>query len=358
MVEKQPKLKQTSIKIFIIVLLSAAVLMATKSCRPDPVWGQTLTEPCKVTFVAGLSDMLNDLDAADVVVDMYPVTESMSIDDMNNLSYAMKTQFASLLLDEIEDTDGWIQAAEAAAQIVATADGELDKTTVPVNVQAEMQAGVYLLVPRSSFLTDKSEYFREVVNNKGENSIASVAQSQRYEYLYPPQMLVLPTKEAFREEVNTGNPSPWLTEVSIRLKPDRTYIMGSLQIVKKTEQFQSEQSELFVFSIEAFLVENGETLHVFSDVAATTIAGNGESVISFVKKIPIGSTVLVTETHSGANAKLKDDVQTKTTEITAGETASVEFINVPKETNKDTQGILNVFEYKSGRGWDFDHSDG
>ena len=90
-----------------------------------------------------------------------------------------------------------------------------------------MEAGLYLIIARGSDLTKVEDYKIEVTQKDeamGEDitRLATIANSHKNTYLFAPQLVSLPTKEADSDGViNTANPGEWVYDLVVNLKPEQ-----------------------------------------------------------------------------------------------------------------------------------------
>lgn len=344
-ISKKSKFKHV-FRTFILVLLFI-LLAETESCQPDTAWGEVPYELCSVTFLSGGADLMDDLQKADVILDIYQVASLLQESTLLEFQYQVLPSFDNVDLSNIESKDDWITAAATALDnIIADTNNAIVPVTYDADGTYTMNAGVYLIVPHSRALTDKREYLQEITDDAGDSYYVSIASTDDCDYLYTPQMLVIPNLIQ-----DQNGHIEWNDQLTIVLKPNPFYHTGDLIIIKNTEGFQSSDAQTFVFQVEAYLTENEKAEHVFSDTVSAQIAGNGQQTIEIPKRIPVGAEVTVTEIYHGANAKPKNGVSERQTVIQQDIPAVVEFTNIPTDTHTEENVIVNTFQFSSTEGW-------
>ncbi len=206
-------------------------------------------------------------------------------------------------------------------------------------------SGLYLLIARGS---DVEDYVRMVADDAGNETVVTVAQSERHVYTFAPELVALPGKAADDSgAVNTANPGEWLYDLTVQMKPEQSLRMGQLEIVKTLLSYETSAPATFVFHVEAVL--DGEK--VYDQVVSATFTAAGEERI-LIDDIPVGAEVTVTEVYSGASYELTTD-GTQRTVIAAEDTAEVGFTNTYNRKKRTGYGITNHFTYGED-GWQWE----
>lgn len=356
-------MKRKRIRMLTMVLAAAfsmtLVLPMVGSAAQDTV---DLDRRCSLTVhpVNDDSDYAEDLQKADVVADLYKVGDAVGNDGYDGYYYAVTGIYQELpteylqkitdpaLIAEVTPQD-WDALSAAAARLALLEAGESEtgeapdnglvvtgaRTGVPVS---DLDPGLYLLVARGADLTNPESYITTVTDEEGTEHLVTVAYSEQNGYTFAPALVAVPAKDSFEGEVNTGNPGPWVYDLSVYLKPEQIPY-GSLRIIKDLLEFESSEAATFVFQVEAEL--NGR--NVYSDVAAFNFTQAGQQEV-LIEKLPVGAVVTVTEIYSGSHY-IQTGVTPGPVTITATDIATVEFSNTYDERRTGGHGIINRFSY-------------
>ena len=162
--------------------------------------------------------------------------------------------------------------------------------------------GMYILVPHGSDLTEKKDYVKSVTVNTtdgttGNKKLVSMAHSTMHEYLFTPQLIFVPTKDAVDDIIATWNPGDWLPELTVSLKSEQKPRLGDLKLVKTLTQYAGNKPVVAVFHVEA----KYEDEVVFSDVYMFELNKDTTTqAVTIEKRIPIGAEITVTEMYSSS----------------------------------------------------------
>ena len=269
-----------------------------------------LDKSCSMTIAAiGASaeeDVKADLEGANVVLDVYKVASATAVEGYDTYAYSMEAAYSSFA-DRVADTssmtnDDWRSLANDVATTTLTsgqtfakaADGVAAGTQIP-----DLGAGLYLVIARSADLED---YVDTVIDEEGNETLVTLAQSDKWVYTYAPELISLPTKVDEEGNRSTDIAGDWIYDVTdAAMKPERTERYGTLEITKTLSRKEASSDVTFVFSITA-VDKKGNT--VYDDVAGITFDGTGTKTVTISDKIPAGATVTVTEVYSGASYTL------------------------------------------------------
>ena len=329
--------------------VAAALIAATTiSSLADSI---DLNRNCSMTISAAAanSEYAEDLEAANVVLDVYKVASAVAVEGVDTYAYQVEgayEKYAQTLEDTTDITnDEWKQLANDIAKdtlmggstIAKTVEGAAAGTQI-----GELKAGLYLVVARSEGLDN---YVTTVEDEEGNESVVTLAQSKAYEYTYLPELVSLPTKEPDEDgERRTDTPGDWIYDLTgAYMKPEREDLYGNLIIEKTLDEWESSSPVTFVFKITA--AKRGET--VYSDVAGITFSGPGTQSITIEEKIPAGSEVTVEEIYSGASyTAVSGALQSVVIlPISDEDVASVSFENTYDGGLVPGSGIINTFDY-------------
>lgn len=351
-------MKRKRIRMLTMVLAAALsmtlILPMVGSAAQDVV---DLDRQCSLTVhpVNDDSDYAEDLQKADVVVDLYKVGDAVGNHGYDGYYYEISGIYENLpteylrkltdpvLLPDITPQD-WDALSAAAARLVFYETGEDEdngkvvsgaETDSPIS---DLDAGLYLLIARGAALMNPESYLTTVTDEEGRDHLVTVAYSEQNGYTFAPALVAVPAKDSFEGEVNTGNPGPWVYDLSAYLKPEQIPY-GSLRIIKNLLEFEDSEGATFVFDVEAEL--NGR--NVYSDVVAFNFTQAGQQEV-LIEKIPVGAVVTVRELYSGAHY-IQTGVTPDPVTITAADIATVEFSNTYDERRTGGHGIINRFSY-------------
>lgn len=304
-----------------------------------------------------------DLASANVVVDLYQIAKAVKTPGYDTYQFQAVDGYTGLNLpnsgqDDNKPEESWDEIAQKAAEIALNPDSPktaIEGKTKPAGEKIEaLDPGLYLLVARGKDLTELKDYRIEMkpedsTDEKEPKRIATIANSNQYSYAFLPQLVALPTKDADENgAINTANPTDWISDASVNLKPERKDRYGSLEIVKTLSEYETmegiEESATFVFEVTGR--KDGEVVYSNTDSITFTAAGQ-ESVV--LDRIPVGAEVTVTEVYSGSSYKLTTSGDRKAV-IEAEEVVSVEFENEYDGRRTNGHGIKNHFRYDEEQG--------
>ena len=180
--------------------MAATLVMAVGAGKPmlsgaaGPI---DLTRECSLTVFPEnpkTSAFGEDLEKAKVAVDVYQVAEAEKTPGYDVYSYKLLDDYKDLSIPDKPSAADWQRLAQEAAK--KTLDGE--KTPQVSGKAAEKihlsSGGLYLLIARGEALTDAEAYRIDVKDQDGNltGDIATIANSNGYQYRFPPQLISLP----------------------------------------------------------------------------------------------------------------------------------------------------------------------
>lgn len=261
-----------------------------------------------------------------------------------------------------------------------------------------LDAGLYLLVLRGSNLTDKhlmlpadakpedqedygyvtstekklSDYGPDGTQTKIKH-IATRAFSDKYEFLFEPQLITVPTRVDEKTpsvlQYNTAF-GVWSNELDLNIKAAKEDRAGKIK-VKKTLSYYADLSKdetfepaMFTFDVVATKTEDKNSDIVYRRQVSINIESRdmiGKTEV--LKDLPAGSWAWVTETYQGAHYQVNTQKNTgpfevKADKLVVGEDGvttiqeqpddkiTAEFDNVNTDIHRGGHGIENVFEYQ------------
>lgn len=310
-----------------------------------------------------------DLDGADIVVDVYKVANASKISGYDSYNYAFLESFSGVegaseinakqQSGDLKASD-WQALAQAAAKKVL-GDGSaqnhpqsVEKATTISSVKTTdgglgsgLGTGLYLLIARSSTLTNPEDY-RVVMKGEShtstmDGSVATIANSDNYTYIFAPQLISLPMRDedvrgdnpesengplpGYNDNYMTSDLGSWAYDLNVYLKPVRVDRYGSLEISKKLQVYESEEDVLLPEEggsgpADGSIGQDEKTTFVFKatwtdpdskeqvskvDSLTFPIIKNGEKVYDwqlYMDGIPVGTEVTVEEIYSGASYEI------------------------------------------------------
>lgn len=356
-----------------VLALAACMLLGLTgrgigSAKAEPI---DLDVKCSLTVKPGDENRedLEELEEKNVVIDLYRVAGAKKVPgyDTYTFDFEENSPYGSLEGILQEEQADYRAAAQQAAEI--TLFSETGSPLTPVRSAEsgagieDLDSGLYLLIARDPELTNTEDY---VVRDKSTREITTITYSDRYTYTFLPELIALPSKEAVAMEgdsvVNTANPGPWLTDLTVTLKPQQGPRYGNLNIVKNLSEYvagpEGAETASFVFQVDAYTAnpqENADAVLVYSDVFEAEFDRGGSKTIPVEGLIPVGSYVIVTEVYSGAAYRLEEGQQgTRTVLVPTPDNpapdniATVEFTNVYHGTTTNGGAVTNHFGYNEG----------
>ncbi|MBO5639617.1 MAG: hypothetical protein J5916_06875 [Oscillospiraceae bacterium] len=373
---------------------------------------------------------------ASVQADLYLITEATPVKGYDTYEYKkLEGDFASFqtALDDALETnpsDPDEMASEIATQPLREAS-MLDRFTslaydiaevvladdfsavTPISFKAEkgastfaaggLKAGLYLLVLRGSNLTDKHLMLPEDAEKEEDKEdygyvtetekklsdygpdgtvtkikhIATRAFSDKYEFLFEPQLITVPTRVDEKTQTvlqyNTAY-GVWSNELDLNIKAAKEDRKGKIKVKKTLSDYldlskdETFEPAMFTFDVVATKTDKRDSEELYRKQVSINIEGpDNVGKIEVLKDLPVGSYAWVTETYQGAHYQVNMQKNTGPFEVKAdklvvsekGVTAieeqpaadiTAEFDNVNNDTHRGGHGIENVFTY-DGKTW-------
>lgn len=314
-----------------------------------------LNQECTLTVNAtdpANQEFAEDLNQADVVIDLYKVANAKKVTDYDSYQYELQKDYEALegKIKADMTNEEWHKLGQEAAGIALEGNGTEplvtgaragQEITVDDNGN-KLYAGLYLMVAHGARIQD---YMVPVAREGEEPGIGTVAWSERYIYTFEPELISLP-------EILTGSQLPdgednsysWKYDPTVNLKPERGERYGALELIKTLRSWEGSQKAVFVLQVEALL--NGK--NAYSDVVTIDMSQPGQ-VRRLLEKIPAGAKVTVQELYATPGYHLVSP-QEQTTDIVAGGQTSLEFISEYSGGQHTGQTITNQFTY-NGTQW-------
>lgn len=373
------------------IYLSAALMMLVGACVGKPmVSGAAPADPVDVTKDCSLTvspvdasdpekaDYLTDMEKTHITLELYKVAGAEAVAGYDTYQFVPESAYDGLGLSEYSGlqeltVSEWKVLAQDAARIALSEDSTqqpaaseaIEGVAEATLSGAEMQAGLYLLVARDTNLT-REQYVKTVKVDGADEETASeqeklvtIANSEQYEYMFEPQLVALPTKQADADGViSTANPGPWLYEEHVYLKSGREPRYAPLTIVKTLRTYETVEGTIepvtFVFRVVATLA--GE--EVYNEVTSLTFTepGTGRTTL---ERIPATATVTVTEIYNGLSYTQSvpsgnGPVVLENISAEAGSSNTADFENVYNNNRTHGHGIKNQFVYSAeSGGWEW-----
>lgn len=373
------------------IYLSAALMLFIGACVGKPmVSGAAPADPVDVTELCSLrvspvdasdpekAEYLADMEKAHITLELYKVAGAEEVAGYDTYQFVPESAYEGLGISEYSrlqelGVSDWKALAQDAARIALAEDsaqqpvaseaveGAADATLSGENVQA----GLYLLVARDTNMTHE-QYVKTVQVKEADGTtvaeqekLVTVANSEQYEYLFEPQLVALPTKQADADGViSTANPGPWLYEEHVYLKSGREPRYAPLDIIKTLNTYETVEGTIepvtFVFRVVATLGEE----EVYNEVTSLTFTGPGTGTAR-LERIPATARVTVTEIYNGLSytqSVPSDNGPVVLDSISAdpGAVNAVEFDNIYNNNRTHGHGIKNEFVYNAeSGGWEW-----
>ena len=226
--------------------------------------------------------------------------------------------------------------------------------------------GMYILVPHGKDLTAKKDYVATVTEKATEEGkpdvtrYASVAHSDTKEYLFTPQLIFVPTKDAVDDIIATYNPGEWKDELTVSLKSQQRDRFGKLKITKTLDDYIDLSEDeaynepvTFVFEITGTMTTTKDGVSteavVYKNTAGIEFKAAGEESIE-LDRIPVGAKVTVKEVYSGSHYTPVGATSVGDLVISAEEVQEASFENKHSGRNGG-HGIINEIEYNDEGEW-------
>lgn len=304
-------------------------------------WAVDLSRACSVTVSLGSGELSDALRQADLTVDLYLVAGAMAVDGEDAIRFEPAAPYAALPIPDARTQEDWNALAQQASALARSGDSpRVHEAPVetPITGESGLTPGLYLLL----------------IHGRGETELGpngeTVAYAGAYRYLFAPQLISLPTREAPEDGVATTASGAWLYDVTVYPKPEVELAYGSLLLTKTLQNYDPMNTALFVFSVEATL--DGE--NVYSDVVSMTFdAACVQSIV--IDRLPIGAVVTVSECYCSPGYELvSQKTLTLTIEAdpeTGGYSNQVQFVNSYVGSMNLLRCMDNHFTYDEDAGW-------
>ena len=258
---------------------------------------------------------------------------------------------------------------------------------------SELDAGLYLLVLRGSNLTGKhvmltvdgvEEDYGYVTSTEKKLSdfgpdgtqtatkhIATRAFSDKYEYLFEPQLISVPTRidnDVLQYNTAFGE---WSNQLDVNIKATQEERKGKIKVKKTLSDYldlsKDDTFEPAIFTFDVVATETNERTSKVLYQKQVSINIEGPNLVGkteVLKDLPVGSYAWVTEIYQGAHYQVNTTLNTGPIEVKAdkievvnGQTTVTEqtdntatFDNKNNDTHRGGHGIENVFTY-NGTNW-------
>ena len=314
-------------------LLSLILLLALAPAG----WAVDLTTPNTVEInLVSQQDYAADIVKADITVDFYLIAVAEPVTGYDTYSLKVKDAYKDLsvkttgeqggsatstLAAELEkqinaETPSFDEIVETLSKAVLENDGPTPDKFTPSSTNVDkitasgLPAGMYLMVPHGTIaavpeITAKrgdTGYVKTITTGEGTAALTlyrTRAFSEDYEYTFKPQLVTVPGKEIKTGEGSSATSVPkyyktdegtWTNTVPVVVKVERESRYGDLKIVKTLTTFAGPDPASFVFKITWGNEER---------YAEITFEADGTKEYTLLKEIPVGTSVTVTEVHTG-----------------------------------------------------------
>lgn len=308
----------------------ALALIFTAAAMPGAHAAQAVdTERlCSVEFAIGGEN--EDLKNLSVPVRLYQVA---SISEAG--TYTASPGFETLDLGFVKDGEAsastWLERAKTAAELCegkkASAEGVIEGGSARLK---GLETGLYLVA-------------------------AEGVKSTNYAYEFSPYLISLPNNDYYR--AGAAGDDTWVyDDVEIGLKSEQSIRLGDVRIDKELLSMNTSigGKATFVFQVDV-RTPKGETER--KNVALTFDAAEQKS--AWIKDVPAGSEVTVTEIYAGAGYQLVEGVEAaQTTVVLADDAVSVRFVNEQDGTMNGGYGVVNQFTINENNQYEWKKLDG
>lgn len=363
----------------VAILLAAVLMVLSVPFGSRAVHAVDWEADCSLKVIPGGSDMAEDLEKANVKIDLYRVADAIPVPGYDTYDWEIKEPFSAITIDKKIDNEGWKKLAQQAADIVlgtapdgkkewdpsATAgaiDDSLKILDNEPNQEISLDAGLYLIIARGSNIT---EYAGTVTDETtGTTGTVTIAKSRGFKYSFSPELISIPTKDADENGIiNTANPGDWIYKPEVMLKPKQEVNLGPLKIIKNLEDYAQRektsdgQSRIikdpatFIFKVVVY-EDDTKAEVVFQDYVSIVFDAYG-SKSAMINDLPAGSFAEVTEEYSGRVYTIETSPKTATI-VAEGEEdapATVEFTNSYTDNEPGGGSVTNRFSYGENDGW-------
>ena len=331
----------------------------------------------------------DDMQKAGVQVDVYLLAEAKKLDGYDTYELVLdETKYGDLKTDfentmKAENPDFYALAEKFAAKILDTSGSEPTPTASKSQesegsetiVLEGLKSGMYLVVPRGSDLA-WPDYVKDPPVDDSDR-LLTIANSDKYEYRFLPQLISLPSKDEAYEDGGTtywvsdaeenfdfpgyhtgygyGN---WTNELTITLKTDRVDRFGQLIVKKTLDQYDATYGQSVLFSYHVVAVKDGET--VYDDYVSISFDDSMSYPATkrvLIDRIRVGAVATVTEEPLpakyyaiGGMEKESDPVIFVDLENGGSEDdiVSVSFENDYQPYDINQHGIVNNYKFVEG----------
>lgn len=332
------------------------------------------------TSLSSLQTQLNEALKTD------PVNNPEEIQDRIKRQETMLKKFTALAYEMA----GIILADKFSDSSIRVITGNAVGSTVTIG---ELDAGLYLLVLRGSNLTNKKltlkvenedeeyGYVTEtkkqisLVDENGEKEkkyVVTRAFSDRYEYLFEPQLISVPAKidsETGMQQYNTAF-GDWSYDITVNVKAAQEARPGKLKLYKTLSSYldlskdpgYSEPATVSFDIIGRKTNNAADGITYRRQVTMNFDSPDSVGKMELLKDIPAGTWVWVDEVYQGAHyrgsslSNMPIEIKADRIGVVNGVTAvtsqasEVEFENTNNNIHRGGHGIENVFIY-TDEGW-------
>ncbi len=313
-----------------------------------------------------------DPHALGIQVDLYLVAPAAKVPGQDAYTFTeFEAPFEGLaelydegFTDPAAAAEGWAQMSAAAAKALFPA-GKLTQEPV-ISVQADvgeggtavfgdaglgkgLNPGLWLMVAHEPG-AGPADYVR--IDEEAENPVVTMAYSALNEYSFTPSLISLPARgqdgdpnEGYTGGNTAAENGAWDYDADAVLKGTHQPRYGAIRITKTLTGMNGAEPATFVFEVAvqtpAAPGAEGEG-ESYKRTTGITFTGPNEQWVE-MDRIPVGSTVTVTEVYSGASYELTVPDENELT-VSAAEIVEFNFTNGPTTDHRGGSGIVNSFE--------------
>ncbi len=286
---------------------------------------------------AGQPEVAEELQQEQVVVDLYQVAEG----DFAKSGAFQKLAPYNLEIKWDQDDSAWDALAQQAAELALKPEDPQAPTVASApagETISDLRPGLYLVIAHSR---DDTDYVERIKDESGEQKLVTRIRGLKHRFRFRPELVAVPGR------VGEAAAGEYTYEVEVNLKPGMSDEYGSLVIDKSLLRYENSKPATFIFEITA--VKDSQT--VFSDVVSFVFTGAGEQSVQ-VDRIPVGSTVTVTEVYSGRSYTLVDSVLPESAVVERDNVLHFSFVNDYAGAEPPGGSVINSFSYEEDS-WQF-----
>lgn len=330
------------------VLAALQLLAGAEGACSLQVWPCAVDKTENVEMYKELMAPGPDGEAPRLGCDVYKVAGMARSQTADTYDFTAEPAFPDITIPEVVESGAvWASIAqEAAGAIFLDEAGRVREelsirplySDVPMGEELTgLEPGLYLIVAH-----ERGQSHQEYLDTGKTGHLVTRFQGARNQYTFSPELITLPTKEAADGEANTADPTPWIENVTVYLKPGMNDALGPIRIEKTLLSYGSDGPVTFVFQVRARI--DGEL--VYDKVVSLDFTEAGTKDL-LLEDLPVGAVVEVVEVYSGAGCIFVSQENPEDPTVKLEYPIEFRFVNDFDNTARG-HGILNRFVYVDG----------